>query len=104
MYDFIVANTLLILGILGFLAFLVEVIVQMTKELPGIVKMPTKLYVIIVSVVICVLSLFVFGAWQAIAVLWHYVVLAVIGGFVVAYISMYGWDTVKELYDRYKKF
>lgn len=103
MYDLIAANSVYILGVLGALAFFVEVIVQLTKELPGIVNIPTKAYAIIVSLITCILALFIFTAWQNMAVAWYYIALAVCAAFIVAYLSMYGWDTMKELYGRFVK-
>lgn len=103
MLDYISDNSVMILGVLGLLAFFVEIFVQLTKDLPGIVKLPTKAYVIIVSLVVCVLALYIYSAWQNMAVPWYYVVLTVGGAFIVAYLSMYGWDTMKELYGRFTK-
>lgn len=96
-------NSVLLIGILGALAFAVSLIVEVLKELPGIKKIPTKLFVIIISLIVTVVALFVYSAMQGITVLWYYVVLAVFAAFAVAYISMYGWDTLKELKDRFIK-
>lgn len=103
MFDFIAENSVYMLGVLGALAFFVEIFVQLTKELPGIVMLPTKAYVIIVSLAVCLLALFAFCAYQGISVPWYYAALAVCGAFVVAYLSMYGWDTLSELYNRFKR-
>jgi hypothetical protein len=96
-------NMTLVLGVLGVLAFAVELIVELTKELPGIKSIPTQLYAIIVSLIVCILALFIYAAYATITVLWYYIALAVFMGFVVSYISMYGWDTLNKLYSRYKK-
>lgn len=99
--DFTVVYAAVIVGILGALAFSVELIVQVTKDIPPIGKIPTKLYVLVLSLVVCELVLFIYASWASIAVLWYYIVLAAFMSMVVAYISMYGWDTLKELYGRY---
>ena len=96
-------KTKLHIDILGALAFDVYIIVEVLKEHTGIKKIPTKLFVIIISFIVTVVALFVYSAMQGITVLWYYVVLAVFAAFVVAYISMYGWDTLKELKDRFIK-
>ncbi len=93
----------IILGALGALVFAVQVVVQLTKEAPRIRQIPTKLYVIIVSMIICELALFIIASLASIVVLWYYIVLAAFMAFVVAYIAIYGWDTLKELYLRYSK-
>lgn len=96
-------NSVAIIGILGALAFAVSLIVELFKELPGIKKIPTKAFVIITSLVVTVVALLIYVAYAGIPLLWYYVVLAVFAAFVVAYISMYGWDTLKELKDRFVK-
>ena len=89
-------NSVLIIGILGALAFAVSLITELLKDLPGIKKVPTKAFVILISLIVNV-------AYASIPLLWYYVALAVFAAFVVAYISMYGWDTFKELKDRFIK-
>lgn len=96
-------NSFVIIGILGVLAFAVSLIVEVLKELPGVKKIPTKAFVIITSLVVTVVALLIYVAYAGIPLLWYYVVLAVFAAFVVAYISMYGWDTLKELKDRFVK-
>lgn len=92
-----------IIGILGVLAFTVSLITELLKDMPGIKKMPTKAFVILVSLIVTVTALLIYVAYAHIALLWYYVALAVFAAFVVAYIAMYGWDTLKELKDRFVK-
>lgn len=97
------AYSAIVIGILGALVFVAQVIVQVTKEVPPIKRIPTKLWAIIVSIAVCQFALFIFAAVAAFTVLWYYIVLAAFAGFVVAYISIYGWDSLNELYLRYAK-
>lgn len=92
-----------IIGILGVLAFTVSLITELLKDMPGIKKMPTKAFVILVSLIVTVAALLIYVAYAHIDLLWYYVALAVFAAFVVAYIAMYGWDTLKELKDRFVK-
>lgn len=92
-----------IIGILGVLAFAVSLITELLKDMPGIKKMPTKAFVILVSLIVTVTALLIYVAYAHIVLLWYYVALAVFAAFVVAYIAMYGWDTLKELKDRFVK-
>ena len=96
-------NTVMIIGILGALAFAVSLITEMLKDLPGIKKVPTKALAILVSLIVTVAALMVYVAYAGVTLLWYYVVLAVFAAFVAAYIAMYGWDTLKELKDRFIK-
>ena len=92
-----------IIGVLGALAFMVSIITELLKDMPGIKKLPTKAFVILVSLVVTVAALLIYVAYAHVMLLWYYVALAVFAAFVVAYIAMYGWDTLKELKDRFVK-
>lgn len=92
-----------IIGVLGALAFMVSLITELLKDMPGIKKLPTKAFVILVSLVVTVTALLIYVAYAHVMLLWYYVALAVFAAFVVAYIAMYGWDTLKELKDRFVK-
>ena len=84
-----------VVGILGALAFMVSLITELLKDMPGIKKMPTKAFVILVSLVVTVAALLIYAAYVNAVLLWYYVALAVFAAFIVAYIAMYGWDTLK---------
>lgn len=103
MFDLLAQNATAIIGILGALAFMVVVMVELTKELPLVKKMPTKLWTIIVSMVVCIAGIIIYFAMTAAALHWYYVALAFFAAFIVAYIAMYGWESTKDLWDRFKK-
>ena len=89
-----------VLGIVMVLAFTVNIIVQTTKEF---IPLPTKLWCIIVSAALiigCVLSLMAAGY---IKFSFSAILLGIIGSFIVAFIAMYGFDTFKELWERFKR-
>ena len=96
-------NTVIIIGVLGTLAFAVSLITERLKDLPGIKKVATKALVILISLIVTVAALIVYVAYAGVRFLWYYIVLAVFAVFVVAYIAMYGWDTLKELKDSFIK-
>lgn len=96
-------NAVMVIGVLGVLAFAVSLITEMLKDLPGIKKVPTKALVIIVSLIVTVAALAVYTAYAGIRFRWYYIMPAVFAAFVAAYIAMYGWDTLKELKDRFIK-
>lgn len=95
--------SVVIIGVLGALAFMVSLITELLKDMPGIKKVPTKAFVILVSLIVTVAALLIYVAYARVILLWYYVVLAVFAAFVVAYIAMYGWDTLKEIKDRFIK-
>lgn len=101
MLDFIVQNSMVLLASLGFLAFIVNIITEMTKDINPIKKIPTKLYVILVSIIVNFLCLIIYNKFENKAINISYFIIAFIASFVVAYISTYGWDTFNELKDRF---
>ena len=93
------SNITVISGALAVIAFLVTVIVQVTKEL---IPIPTKAWVILVSL-ITTIGLYITSVYlHVIEYNFAYILLAVFSSFITAYIAIYGFDTLKELYDRFK--
>lgn len=85
-----------LLGYIGLLATLVSIVVQVLKGvLPQ--KFPTQLLTLIVSVIATVLAVIVMGGLSFTSVLG-----GIFGSFVVAFVSMNGFDTLKDLFTRYK--
>ena len=92
-------NITVISGVLAVIAFLVTIIVQVTKEL---IPIPTKAWVILVSL-ITTIGLYITSVYlHIIEYNIAYILLAVFSSFITAYIAIYGFDTLKELYDRFK--
>lgn len=92
-----------ILTALGLLAFVVSLVVEITKELPGIVKIPTKLWTMVISFVLCVLLYLAVASYFAWAITWYFIFAVIVASFIVSFIATYGWDSFNELYKRFKK-
>ena len=88
-----------ILGVLLVLAFVVNIIVQITKEL---MPMPTKAWAIIVSFIVTISSTYIASNYNILDFTVTNIILSSLGSFIVAYVSMYGFDTFKELWQRFK--
>ena len=89
-----------VLGIIMAISFLVNIIVQLTK---GFIPFPTKLWCILVSIAVMMASLYVgitFGMMEANGAS---IIFCTFGSFIVAFIAMYGFDTFRELWERFKK-
>lgn len=83
-------------GAVGLLAALVSVVTEVLKKIVSD-KFPTKLLVVIVSLVMTIVFILLFCTVSV-----KSVVMGAIGSFVIAFVAMYGWDTLKELVDRFK--
>lgn len=89
-----------IIGIFGALAFIVNVIVEMIKDLPAVKKIPTKLVAIIVSVLVTYIALAGVTQIFNIVVIPAYIILALPASFIVAFQAMNGFDALKDIYER----
>ena len=89
-----------VLGVLMALSFVVNIIVQLTK---GVVPLPTKLWCVLVAVTVDIATLFGITGLGFIEINAGYILFSIIGSFIVSYIAMYGFDTFKELWKRFKE-
>ena len=92
----IVIDGVALTSIVGAVAFIVSAIVEVTKKIKPFSLIPTQLWCIIVSAVVCVTGYFGYCAYAGIAPVWYFAVCAGIVAFLVAYVAMYGWDTLNE--------
>lgn len=82
------------LGVLGALSMIVNIIVQLIKDyFPNV---PTKIITLIMSIVVCLTYSIMEMGFTAPAMIF-----GLFGGFIVAYASMNGFDTIKEIKNRF---
>lgn len=86
---------------IGALAFVVSVITEVIKGIGVMKSVPTDIVVIILSMVLTVVAFFAYAQYTALVVAWYWVVAALICGFFVAFIAMYGWSKLNELWTRF---
>lgn len=86
---------------IGALAFVVSVITQVIKGIGVFKKIPTDIVVTVLSMVLTVVAFFAYAQYGAVVVAWYWVVAALICGFFVAFIAMYGWSKLNELWTRF---
>lgn len=93
----------LLLIVVAVICTVITVITQFTKELGFLKKIPTSLQVLITSIVVC--EVFLFGAlsYYNIALMWYYPVAILFAAFLVAYICMFGWEKLIEMFKRFWK-
>ena len=90
-------------AVLGVLAFVVSVITELIKNLGKLYDIPTDAVVIVLSEVLSIVAFFGYNTYAARVFVWYELVAAIIAGFIVAFISMYGWDKLTELYERFSR-
>lgn len=96
-------NLALLLTALGLLAFVVSVITEVTKSIRFLNKIPTDVQVLATSILLSVLSVVVYVDLKNAKLIWYYIAGAIVLGFFVAFIAMYGWEKLTNMYNRFKK-
>ena len=99
----ILQNGAVILTIIGILATFVTIVTEFTKTWGFLDRIPTSLQVLAVSMLVSVLSVVIYVQMQKAEMVWYYIVGAIVLGWIVAYVSMYGWEKLTEMWGRFKK-
>lgn len=87
-----------IIILIGVLTFLVNVIVEITKNVYPLNQVHTNYYVVGLSIILSVLSYFIYLSYQGINFVWYYFIASIVIGFIVSYCAMFGWDKLIKLY------
>lgn len=90
-----------LMTVIGCLAFVVSVVTEVIKNLGAMKYVPTDLAVIVLSIAFTVVALIAYAQYAAIALTWYWIVAAVVCSFFVAFIAMFGWDKLNELWNRF---
>ena len=85
---------------IGVMAFIVSVITQVIKSWPGLDRLPTSAVVIVLSLLLCPASFVAMMSWMKQPIRWWYLFACMIAAFVVALVSMDGWERVREIWER----
>ena len=96
-------NGAVILTIIGAMATFVTIVTEFTKSWGFLDRIPTSLQVLAVSMLVSVLSVVIYVQMQEAEMVWYYIVGAIVLGWIVAYVSMYGWEKLTEMWGRFKK-
>lgn len=94
-----------ILAGIGVLAFMVSVIVQVIKEMPGLKKVQTNAVALATALILTPVSVIVLCTYYTVVIEWHYIFASFIAAFIVYLVSTGGWERVTEMWNRnkYKK-
>jgi hypothetical protein len=90
------------LALIGALAFLVSIVVQVIKEMPGLNKIPTSIVTLVTSLILCPVALIILCTYYKMVITWYYVFASFLAAFVVYLVATGGWEKVKSIWDRTK--
>ena len=97
------ANMTMILAVIGILAFCVSVITQVFKGVGVLSAIPTDALVFVLSIGITVAAFVAYMQYIHMEILWYMILAAIMAGFIVAFVAMYGWEKLTELWKRMSK-
>ena len=101
--DNLIQDMTLILAVIGALAFMVSVITQVFKGVGILSKIPTDILVFVLSIGLTVTAFIAYMQHIQQAILWYMIIAAIMAGFIVAFVTMYGWDKFNDLWKRFKQ-
>ena len=87
---------------IGVLAFLVSIITQVIKEMPGLKNIQTNAVALVIALILCPLAVVILRIYLQIAIMWYYIVGSVIAAFIVYLVATGGWEKVAEMWSRTK--
>lgn len=95
-----------VLAAVGVLAFCVTLITQVIKEMPRLRNIQTNVVALVVSLILCPLTVIIFCQYFKVVIEWYYVFASFLAAFVVYLVSTGGWEKVAEMWSRtmYKKY
>lgn len=93
------------LAAVGALAFMVSMITQVIKEMPGLKRIQTNAVALGVSLVLCPAAVVIACQYFKVVIVWYYIFASFLAAFVVYLVSTGGWERVAEMWERtkYKK-
>lgn len=92
-----------LVAVVGALAFMVSVITQVFKGVGVLSKLPTDILVFVLSIGLTLIAFVAYMEHIQQAILWYMVVAAIMAGFIVAFVAMYGWEKFSELWERFNR-
>lgn len=99
----IMANISIVIIVVAVLCTVISVITEFTKEIGFLKKIPTSLQVLVLSLIVCVVALFMYLSYAKIAFVWYYLVAVILASFLVAIICTKGWDYLIDIWKRFYK-
>ena len=87
---------------IGVLAFLVSIITQVIKEMPGLKNIQTNAVALVVALILFPVSVIIACQNFNVVITWYYVFAYFIAAFIVYLVATGGWEKVAEMWNRTK--
>lgn len=99
--EILLTNMTILLGVIGILAFTVSIVVQVFKGVSVLKKIPTDILVFVLSIGLTVTAFVAYMQYVQQTILWYMIIAAILAGLLVAFVAMYGWEKVSEIWKRF---
>lgn len=99
--EFAITSITTLLAVVGALAFMVSIITQVFKGVGVLSKVPTDILVFVLSIGLTVIAFVAYMQYIQQIIVWYMIIAAIMAGFIVAFVSMYGWEKFSELWKRF---
>ena len=101
--EFAITSITSLVAVIGALAFMVSIITQVFKGVGILSKVPTDILVFVLSIGLTVIAFVAYMQYIQQIVVWYMIIAAIMAGFIVAFVAMYGWEKFSELWQRFNK-
>ena len=101
--EFAITSITSLLAVVGALAFIVSIITQVFKGVSVLSKVPTDILVFVLSIGLTVIAFVAYMQYIQQIIVWYMIIAAIMAGFIVAFVAMYGWEKFSELWQRFNK-
>lgn len=103
MMETILNNIATLLFVVAVICTIVSVITEFTKEIGFLKKIPTKLQVLVLTLLVTFLAFFSYMSYAHITFYWYYAVAVTFAGFIIAVICCNGWDFLFNIWKKFYK-
>ena len=101
-FKMILENVTTLIFIAGVICFAVSVITQITKNLPGIRRIPTDLQVLVLCIAATICTYFAYVQIAQFPVTWYFIIGMIVLGFVLALVTTKGWNYVVDIFKKFQ--
>lgn len=101
--EFAITSITSLFAVIGAFAFMVSIITQVFKGVGVLSKVPTDILVFVLSIGLTLIAFVAYMQYIQQIIVWYMIIAAIMAGFIVAFVAMYGWEKLSELWQRFNK-
>ena len=99
--QFILNHFTLIVAVVCAMCVMVSVITEFTKEFGFLNVIPTKLQVLVTSLIVCIIAFMMYMSYMKLQIFWYYIPAVIFVAIIVAIITTNGWEYFFGIVNRF---